>query len=66
MLLFSANALSSRVIKNLKIEIYKTIILLVVLYGCKTWSVTLREDSNLWVFENRILRQIFRLKRDEE
>ena len=45
--------------KNLKIKIYKTIILPVVLYGCETWSLTLREESRLRVFENRILRRIF-------
>jgi hypothetical protein len=43
------------------IKIYRNIILPVVLYGCKTWSLTLR----LRVFENRVLRRIFRLKRDE-
>ena len=48
--------------KNLKIKIYKTIILPVVLYGCETWSLTLREDSRVRVFENR---QIFGPKRDE-
>jgi hypothetical protein len=44
--------------------IYKTIILPVVLYGCETWSLTLREQQRLRVFENRVLRRIFRLKRD--
>ena len=42
--------------KNLKIKIYKTIILPVVLYGCETWYLTLREESRLRVFENRIFR----------
>ena len=51
--------------KNLKIIIYKTIILPVVLYGCETWSLTLREVCRLRVFENRILRRIFGPKRDE-
>ena len=51
--------------KNLKIKIYKTIILPVVLYGCETWSLTLREESRLRVFENRILRRLIRHKRDE-
>jgi hypothetical protein len=37
----------------------------VVLYGCETWSLTLREEHTLRVFENRVLRRIFRLKRDE-
>ena len=49
----------------LKIKIYKTIILPVVLYGCETWSLTLREEFRLRVFENRILRRIFGPKRDE-
>jgi hypothetical protein len=40
--------------KNLKIEIYRSIILSVVLYGCETWSLTLREESMLRVFENRV------------
>ena len=58
--------LSSRLLsKNLKIKIYKTIILPVVLYGCETWSLTLREESRLTVFENRILRRIFGTKRVE-
>jgi len=45
--------------KNLKIKIYINIILPVVLYGCETWSLTLREDCRLRVFENRMLRRIF-------
>jgi dolichol kinase len=49
--------------KNIKIGIYKTIILLVVLYGCKTWSPTLREEHRLRVFENRVLRRILGPKR---
>ena len=58
--------LSSRLLsKNLKIKIYKTIILPVVLYGCETWSLPLREECRLRVFENRILRRIFGPKRDE-
>ena len=57
---------SSRLLsKNLKIKIYKTIILPVVLFGCETWSLTLREESRLRVFENRILRRILGPKRDE-
>jgi hypothetical protein len=48
-----------------KIKIYKTIILPVVLYGCKTLSLTLREEHRLRVFENRELRRIFGPKRDE-
>jgi len=44
---------------------YRTIILLVVLYGCETWSLTLREELRLKLFENRVLRRIFGPKRDE-
>jgi hypothetical protein len=51
--------------KNLKIRIYKTIILFVVLYGCENLSLTLREEHRLRVFENRVLRRIFGPKRDE-
>jgi hypothetical protein len=51
--------------KNLKIRIYKTILLPVVLYVCETWSPTLREEHRLAVFENRVLRRIFGPKRDE-
>ena len=51
--------------KSLKIKIYRTIILPVVLYGCETWSLTLREERRLRVFENRMLRRIFGPKRDE-
>ena len=51
--------------KNLKIKIYRTIILPVVLCGCETWSLTLKEESRLRVFENRVLRRIFVPKRDE-
>jgi hypothetical protein len=50
---------------NLKIRIHDAIILPVVLYGCETWSVILREEYKLWVFENRVLRRIFGPKRDE-
>jgi hypothetical protein len=51
--------------KNLKIKIYRTIILPVVLYGCETWSLTLREERRLRVFKNRVLRKVFGPKRDE-
>jgi hypothetical protein len=51
--------------KSIKIRIYKTIILPVVLYGCETWSLTLREQRRLKVFENRLLRRIFGPKRDD-
>ena len=43
---------------------YSTIIVANVLYGCETWSITLREEHRLWVFENRVLRGIFGPKRD--
>jgi hypothetical protein len=46
-------------------RIYKTIILHVVLYGCETWSLALREEHGLRVFENRVLRRIFGPRRDE-
>jgi hypothetical protein len=58
--------LSSRLLsRNIKVKIYKTIILPVVMYGCETWSLTLREERRLRVFENRVLRRIFGPKRDE-
>jgi hypothetical protein len=56
---------SSFLSRNKKIKIYRTIILPVVLYGCETWSLTLREELRLRVFENRVLRRIFGPKRDE-
>jgi hypothetical protein len=57
--------LSSRLLsRNVKVKIYK-IFLPVVLYGCETWSLTLREELRLRVFENRVLRRIFGPKRDE-
>jgi hypothetical protein len=58
--------LSSRLLsKNVKFKIYKTIILPVVLYGCETWSLIVREERRVRVFENRVLRRIFDPKRDE-
>jgi len=51
--------------KNIKIKINRTIILPVVSYGCETWSITLREELRLRVFENRVLRRIFEPKREE-
>jgi hypothetical protein len=51
--------------KNLKIKLYKTVILSVVLYGCETWSLTLGEEHRLRVFENRVLRSIFGPKRED-
>jgi hypothetical protein len=60
------NLLSSHLLsRNVKVKIYKTTILSVILYGCETWSLTLREEHRLRVFENRVLRRIFRPKRDE-
>ncbi|KAJ4431673.1 hypothetical protein ANN_20273, partial [Periplaneta americana] len=56
---------SSLLSKNLKVRIYKTVILPVVLYGCETWTLTLREEHRLRVFENKVLRKIFGAKRDE-
>jgi hypothetical protein len=51
--------------KNLKIKIYRNIIFPVVLYGCETWSLTLREERKLRVSENMVLRRIFGPRRDE-
>ena len=50
--------------RNLKVQIYRTLILPVVLYGYETWSLTLREEHRPRVFENRVLRRIFKPKRD--
>ena len=59
------NILSSSLLsKNLNIKIYRTIILPVVLYGCESWSLILREECRLRVFVNRVLRGIFGCKRD--
>ena len=60
------NLLSSSLLsKTLKIKIYRTIILPLVLYGCETWSLTLTEERRLRVFENRVLKRVFAPKRDE-
>ena len=60
------NLLSSSLLsKNLEIKMYRTIILPVVLYGCETWSLALREKRRLRMFENGVLRRIFGPKRDE-
>ena len=57
------NLLSSSLLsKKLKIKLYRTITLPVVLYGCETWSLTLREERMLRVFENRLLRRVFGLR----
>ncbi|KAJ4445651.1 hypothetical protein ANN_12334, partial [Periplaneta americana] len=59
------SAMASLLSKNLKVRIYKTVILPVVLYGCETWTLTLREEHRLRVFENKVLRKIFGAKRNE-
>jgi hypothetical protein len=51
--------------RNVKVKIYKTVILPVVVYGYETWSLTLTEEHRLRAFENRVLRRIFGPKRDE-
>ena len=57
---------SSRLLsKKLKDKTYKTIVLPIVLYGCETWFLTLREENRLRVFENKVLRKIFGAKNDE-
>jgi hypothetical protein len=56
---------SSLLSKNTEIKIHITVILPVVLYGCESWSVTLREEHKLRVSENRVLRRIFRPKREK-
>jgi hypothetical protein len=66
MLLSVQNLLSSRLLsKNIKLKIYKNIILPVVLYGCETWSLIIREGHRLGLFENIALRRIFGSKKDE-
>jgi hypothetical protein len=50
--------------QNIKIKIYRTVILPIVVYGCETWSLTLKEGHRLWVCENRVLKKIFGPKRD--
>jgi len=51
--------------KNTKMRIYRNIIFPIILYGCETWSLTLREERRLRVFENRVLKKVFGPKRDE-
>jgi len=66
LLLFSAESFASNLLfKNLKIKIYRTMILPVVLYEYETWSIILREERKLRVFKNKVLRRIFGPKRDE-
>jgi hypothetical protein len=57
---------SGLISKNLKIKIYRNVIFPVVLYGCETWSLTLREEHRLRVSENRVLRKIFGPEREED
>ena len=56
---------SSLLSKTPDIKIYRTIILPIFLNGCETWSLTLREERRVRVFENRVLRRVFGPKRDE-
>jgi hypothetical protein len=66
LLLLGAESFVFRLLsKNLKIRIYRTIILPVVLYGYETWSLTLKKERRLRVFENRMLRRILGPKREE-
>ena len=66
MLLFGAESfLFQFAIQKLKIKIYRTIMLPVVLYGCESWLLTLRDERRLRVLENRVLRRVFEPKRDE-
>ena len=52
--------LSSQLLsKNIKLKIYKTVILPVILYGCETWTLSLREEKRLQAFENKVVRKIF-------
>ena len=66
MLSFGAEPLSSGLLsKNIKFKIYRTIIMPSLSYGCATWSLTLKKELMLRVFENRVLRRIFGPERDE-
>jgi hypothetical protein len=62
---FCAESSASLVSKNANFKVYRTIILPFVLYECETWSLTLKEECKLRVFENKVLRRIFGSKRDE-
>jgi len=67
LLSFGTEFLSSNLLsKNIKIKIYRTIILPVFVHGCASWSLTLRKGRRLRVFENRVLRRIFGPKKDKE
>jgi hypothetical protein len=63
--LFQLHEKTASRFNSVNIRIYKTVILPVILYGCETWSLALREEHRLGVFENRVLRRIFGPKRDE-
>jgi hypothetical protein len=64
---YHGNILSPRLIsKNPKLKTYKIVILPVMLYGCETWSLILRKEHRLRLFENRVLRRIFGPKREED
>ena len=63
--LYSCNITILYIIYVEGIKIYTTIILPVILYGCETWSLTLRDERRLRVFENRVLRRVFGPERDE-
>jgi hypothetical protein len=56
---------SSLLSRKVKIKIYRTMIFPVVVYGCETWSLALREERSLRVSENRVFRRVFGPKRDE-
>jgi len=56
---------SSLLSKEIKIKMYRSIILPVLLHGCETWSLALREECRLRVFENKVLRRVFRLRSDK-
>ena len=65
LLSFGSLSSSSLLSKNIKIKIHRTLILCVILYGCETWSITLREALRLRVIENRVLRCLFGSERNE-
>ena len=65
MLLFDAESFVLQFAIQISRYVYRTIILPVVLYWCETWSLTLREERRLRVFENRVLKRLFGPKRDE-
>ena len=62
---FGAESVIQLAIRNIKIKIYRTMILSLVLYGCETWSLTLGEKHRQRLFETRVLRRIFGSKKNE-